>query len=152
VYGYLHFFGSRSLLIFLLATAAASALLTVPTAVAARYEWSLIFAWLILGLALQALLRSLTPFTFERIFTSDGANSFYTVARERRGRSFDHPLLSRAVSLRAGQTLLLSAPQYVYPGRRACVRVPVDPMAQNRPRRRCRALRRRPVRPCFLRA
>ena len=41
--------------------------------------WRQIFAWLMIGLGVQAALRWLTPFPFERIFTSAGANSFYTV-------------------------------------------------------------------------
>jgi len=41
--------------------------------------WRQIFAWLMIGFGVQAALRYLTPFPFERIFTSTGANSFYTV-------------------------------------------------------------------------
>lgn len=41
--------------------------------------WRMIFAWIMIGLGVQAGLRFLTPFPFERIFTSTGANSFYTV-------------------------------------------------------------------------
>jgi methylthioxylose transferase len=41
--------------------------------------WRQIFAWLMIGLGVQAALRYLSPFSFEHIFTSTGANSFYTV-------------------------------------------------------------------------
>ena len=42
-------------------------------------EWSLIVAWIALATAAHAALRALTLFSFESIFTSPGANSFYTV-------------------------------------------------------------------------
>jgi methylthioxylose transferase len=42
-------------------------------------EWSLVVAWIVLATAAHAALRSLTLFSFESIFTSPGANSFYTV-------------------------------------------------------------------------
>lgn len=45
-------------------------------------EWALVCAWIVLGIGLQALLRSLTPFSFEQIFLSEGANSFYTVTQQ----------------------------------------------------------------------
>ena len=42
-------------------------------------EWSLVVAWIALATAGHAALRSLTLFSFESIFISPGANSFYTV-------------------------------------------------------------------------
>ena len=81
VYGYLQPFAVRSLVMFLLVSVLAIALLAVPGTWVARREWWVVAAWLLLALGLQGALRSLTPFSFERIFVSDGANSFYSVAR-----------------------------------------------------------------------
>lgn len=41
-------------------------------------QWLLVAAWIALATAVHAALRSLTLFSFERIFASPGANSFYT--------------------------------------------------------------------------
>jgi hypothetical protein len=41
-------------------------------------KWGLVLAWVALATAVQAALRSLTLFSFESIFASPGANSFYT--------------------------------------------------------------------------
>jgi hypothetical protein len=41
-----------------------------------------VLAWIGLAVGLQALIRALTPFTFEHIFFSDSANSFYSVTRD----------------------------------------------------------------------
>ena len=38
--------------------------------------------WVLAGTGLQLLLRSLTPFSFDQIFLSEGANSFYTVTQQ----------------------------------------------------------------------
>ena len=46
-------------------------------------EWSLIVVWIALATAAHAALRALTPFSFESIFTSPGANAFYTVTLQR---------------------------------------------------------------------
>jgi hypothetical protein len=64
-------------------------------------EWSLVVAWIALATAAQAALRALTPFSFESIFTSPGANSFYTV-------TLQQPLstvLSSFVQARGGMPL-----------------------------------------------
>src|SRR6202030_2417294 len=58
-------------------SAIAAAVCAVPDRFLRRHTWWMVVAWLLLGAALQVLLRSLTPFTFTRIFVSDGANSFY---------------------------------------------------------------------------
>ena len=72
----------RSLVVFLVVSALAIALLLAPgAAAAARRDWWLVLIWVLAALVLQALVRWLTPFTFERIFASDGANSFYGVTR-----------------------------------------------------------------------
>ena len=82
VYGYIQSFSLVSLAVFLLVSALSGALLAAPGAVAGRREWVLVLAWFLIAPGLQGLLRSLTPFTFESIFVSDGANSFYSVARD----------------------------------------------------------------------
>lgn len=80
VYGYLQPFTARPPMVSLLVSLVGCALLGVPGIRAARREWWLVGAWLLVGLGLQAALRSLTPFSFERMFASDGANSFYSVS------------------------------------------------------------------------
>jgi hypothetical protein len=64
-----------------LAGAALAALLLVPQRVANRPIGFQLGLWLIVALALQWLLRALTPFTIEQMFVSDGANAFYGVTR-----------------------------------------------------------------------
>ena len=59
------------------------ALLRVRAARSAAGEWSLVLAWIALATAIQAALRSLTPYSLESIFVSPGANAFYTVTMER---------------------------------------------------------------------
>jgi hypothetical protein len=54
-------------------------LLRVRVPRSAAGEWSLVLGWIALATAAQAVLRSLTLFSFESIFVSPGANSFYTV-------------------------------------------------------------------------
>lgn len=67
--------------VFLLASLVSVGLLEAEDLVAGRSEWRRILLWMLIALGVQALLRSLTPFSFERIFASDGANSFYEVTR-----------------------------------------------------------------------
>ena len=43
-------------------------------------EWTLILAWCLLAVVIQGLLRSLTPYPLGAMFSSDMANSFYSVA------------------------------------------------------------------------
>ena len=81
VYGYLQPFTARPLIVSLLVSLVGCAMLAaMPEIRAARREWWLVVAWLLVGLGLQAALRSLTPFSFERMFASDGANSFFSVS------------------------------------------------------------------------
>jgi hypothetical protein len=89
VYGYFGSFNGRIIEVFLIATVFAAGLLSVfwsllpptgPLHASKSIEWPMVFAWCLFALALQGLLRSLTPFSFRDIFASDGANSFYTVA------------------------------------------------------------------------
>ena len=55
------------------------ALLRVRAPRSAAGEWLLVLTWIAVATAVQAALRSLTLFSLESIFTSPGANSFYTV-------------------------------------------------------------------------
>jgi hypothetical protein len=64
--------------VFALVGVAAAVLAVVPWRQIRRHEGLAVLAWLVLGFAGQATLRSLTPFTFAQIFGSDTANSFYT--------------------------------------------------------------------------
>ncbi len=80
VYRYLQPFSVRILLTGV-AVAAASCVLLLSDRTTGRYTWRTVCVWVLLALALQAVLRSLTPYTFERIFVSDGANSFFGVTQ-----------------------------------------------------------------------
>jgi hypothetical protein len=80
-YGYLAIFSQRALMVAVAATAISAGLLFGARAGATRREWPLVLAWVAVGLGLQALVRSVTPFSVERIFVSDGANAFYGVTQ-----------------------------------------------------------------------
>jgi hypothetical protein len=80
VYPYIRPFGLRSLAIFLLVSVVAGLLVAAHGRVG-RSEWLSVCVWIVAAVGLQQLLRSLTPYTFERIFASDGANAFYGVAQ-----------------------------------------------------------------------
>jgi len=81
VYSYLRSLPDHTLAIAALACAVVSALLYVGSATATRREWRLVLVWMAVALVVQAMLCSQAPFSFERIFTSDGANSFYWVTQ-----------------------------------------------------------------------
>jgi hypothetical protein len=80
VYGYVEPFTTRTLGVSLLATALCAGLLfsVAPTP---RVDWLAVFAWIGLAFGVDWLIRSQTPFTFEQIFNSPGANSFYNVTQ-----------------------------------------------------------------------
>ena len=80
IYGYVEPFTTRTLGVSLLATALCAGLL-FSVAPAAREEWLAVFAWIGLAFGVDWLIRSQTPFTFEQIFNSEGANSFYSVTQ-----------------------------------------------------------------------
>jgi hypothetical protein len=80
IYGYLEPFTTRTLGVSLLATALCAGLL-FSVAPAPRVEWLAVFAWISLAFGVDWLIRSQTPFTFEQIFNSPGANSFYNVTQ-----------------------------------------------------------------------
>ena len=64
-------------------------------------EWSLVLAWIALATVAHVALRALTPFSFESIFTSPGANAFYTVTLQQRLST----VLSSFVQVRDGMPL-----------------------------------------------
>src|SRR5262245_47718558 len=78
-YPYIQPFEARFLAPFVLAVAICGTLLAVPSAVVIRREWLMIGLWFAAALVAQDMLRSVTPFSFKRIFISDGANSFFSV-------------------------------------------------------------------------
>jgi hypothetical protein len=80
VYGYVEPFKARILGVSLLATALCAGLVFSVTP-SGRSGWLAVVAWIGLAFALDALIRSQTPFTFEQIFNSEGANSFYSVTQ-----------------------------------------------------------------------
>jgi len=80
VYGYLQPLSVRIVLTGASA-AAASCVLLLSDRITGRDTWRTVFVWVLLAVALQAVLRSLTPYTFEKIFVSDGANSFFGVTQ-----------------------------------------------------------------------
>src|SRR5688572_27574656 len=77
------------------------ALLRVRTPRSPAGEWLLVLTWIALATAVQAVLRSLTLFSFESIFVSPGANSFYTATLQ---QSLG-PLLSSFAQVREGLPL-----------------------------------------------
>jgi hypothetical protein len=81
VYGYLQPFIAQSLSVFLVAMVLAWALPDSVDILTGPHEWWLVLAWMSAALVLQALLRSLTPFSLETIFVSEKANAFHGVAR-----------------------------------------------------------------------
>jgi hypothetical protein len=78
VYPYVRPFAFSSVALAAGVSAAVWSLLFLPSPAVSRKAWWLI-VWIAAALALQAALRALTPYSFERIFSSEGANSFYTV-------------------------------------------------------------------------
>ena len=82
VYGYLQPFNGNTIAVFTFSGAIAFALHAMPSSLVRRHQWLAVLAWLLVGLIVQGLLRSLTPFTFTQIFVSDTANSFYSPTRQ----------------------------------------------------------------------
>jgi hypothetical protein len=64
-------------------------------------EWIQVGAWVLVAMALQVILRTTTPFSLERIFLSEGANSFYTVTQQYGAGT----VLSQFAELRGGWPL-----------------------------------------------
>jgi len=81
VYGYLQPLRSTSLLVATLATAIACLPLVACGDRVTGRIWQRFLLWSVAGMVIQALIRSLAPFSLEQIFVSEGANSFYSVTR-----------------------------------------------------------------------
>jgi hypothetical protein len=78
IYPYVRPFAFSSVAVAALVSAAVWCVLLLPSPALSRKAWWLV-VWIVAALGLQAALRALTPYSFERIFASEGANSFYTV-------------------------------------------------------------------------
>ena len=87
VYGYVAVFNPRMLMV---AAAAAALAAVLVFFFAPRSGWPAVLGWIVLALGLQALIRSLNPFSFERLFASDGANAFYGVTEHFRAGAVLH--------------------------------------------------------------
>jgi hypothetical protein len=80
-HGYVKPFSFRPIEMFIASAIVAWAAIVVAERHLHHREWLTVFGWFAVGMGLQALFRLEAPFTFEHIFASDAANSFYTVAR-----------------------------------------------------------------------
>jgi hypothetical protein len=79
-YRYIDAFHAQAIEVWVVSTVLAAGLLSTTWNARKWNEWLIVLAWCICALPLQALVRSLNPFTFASIFASDAANSFYSVA------------------------------------------------------------------------
>jgi len=84
VYAYIQPVGFSALFVFAIAAAVAIGAVTASADAIHRHEWTIVAGWALIGVLLQLLLRSLTPFGFEQIFASNGANAFYSVTLDHR--------------------------------------------------------------------
>jgi hypothetical protein len=80
-YGYRQPFTLRILLVFLVVTAPAGALLFLAAA-PPRRAWPQVLIWIAIAVVFHWALRSIAPFTLERLFVSDSASSFYSVTEQ----------------------------------------------------------------------
>jgi hypothetical protein len=80
VYPYLRPFAWRIIAIWATALAVMLGLLRLSTRFSNGREWICLVACFIAALAVEGLVCSLAPYGFARIFTSDGPNSFHSVA------------------------------------------------------------------------
>jgi hypothetical protein len=87
-YPYARAFTPGLMLPALAVSAVASALLSIRIPRSRRGEWLLILVWVIVATGCHGALRSLTPYTFEQIFVSDGANSFFTASQQHDAATF----------------------------------------------------------------
>jgi hypothetical protein len=80
-YTYVQPFSVRVLMVWLLASALAAGVLFAAKPAATRRDWPVLLVWMAIGLGLQAIVRSATPFSLESIFENVNANGFYTVTQ-----------------------------------------------------------------------
>jgi hypothetical protein len=81
IFPYIRPFDARTFAIVLIASASAAWLVVIQDNAARRHVWPTVIGWTLGAIVFQGILRSLTPYSFEHIFTSDSANAFYGVAR-----------------------------------------------------------------------
>jgi hypothetical protein len=82
IYDYLQPFSLWPIAVALLVSGVVALGLVLSGRALRRHEWLVVFSWVFLAIGLQAALRSLTPFSFEQIFGSGVANSFYSVTQQ----------------------------------------------------------------------
>ena len=118
VYPYVAAYDARHARMFARLAAGALILLTIP--VNRRTAWSLVVAWILAATLAHWHLRTRAPVSIERVFLSPGANSFYTLAQERRPgeilANFEQVRLEapmHAQSNLPGKTLLVHALEMV---------------------------------------
>src|SRR5262249_7036681 len=80
-YFYLAPFAWYSLLIWAATVALCVGLLRLSEVIDRRVGWLNVVIWFVAALAIEGAICSLAPFRFDKIFDSDGANSFNTVAQ-----------------------------------------------------------------------
>lgn len=78
VYVYLQGFQPSFVRSFVYACIACGLLIAVTPTLVRRLEWWTVVAWLAVGLFVQGSVRQVTRYSFEQIFVSDGASSFYS--------------------------------------------------------------------------
>ena len=81
LYPYIATFGVRSIGVALIAAAIATTMLAVLPRPDERNEWLVVGAWIVVGLVLQLLVRSLGSFSMTHVLLSDDANAFYRVTQ-----------------------------------------------------------------------
>ena len=80
VYGYLQPFAWRTVIVFTVAFVGMLAVMRATASEFAEREWVWLLVWFVAAIGVEGLICWLAPFDFARIFASDGANSFYSVA------------------------------------------------------------------------
>jgi hypothetical protein len=81
IYSYVRPFNLGVIMAWLLASTLAGAVLFVAKPGVTRRDWPVVLMWIAIGHGVQAIVRSVTPFSFERIFENVDANGFYTVTQ-----------------------------------------------------------------------
>ena len=77
---YIHVFEWRSIVVWAVSLRGCCCCFASLSPLSRDREWLWLFIWIAAALLVEGLICSLAPFRFDRIFVSDGANSFYSVA------------------------------------------------------------------------